>query len=231
MSRPKSATTAASKDGRPARASSKKRARDIIDTAAEIFHSRGYAETSVHDIADAVGILKGSLYYYIKSKEDLLFQVISDVHEGASDVVEQVRRLDGPAIERLRAYVRGHVTYNIQNVTKIAVFYHDYRSLSEDRLAEILTKRRYYETFLRDLIAEAQAEGSVNPDLDPKLAAFTLFGMMNWVYHWYRPAGPWTPELIADQVASMAIDGLVGPRRTRRGGGARGGARQTTAQD
>ena len=198
--------------GETARRSSKKRAQDIIDTAAEIFHTRGYAETSVHDIAEAVGILKGSLYYYIKSKEDLLFQVLSDVHEGFRDVVAQNREMDAPAVEKLRAYVRAHVIYNTQNVTKMAVFYHDYRSLSEDRLAEILERRRFYETYVRELIEEAQSQGDLDAKLDPKLGAFTLFGMMNWVYHWYRPGGAWTPEVIGNQIATMAIDGLVGSR-------------------
>ena len=200
-------------------ASSKKRTQDIIDTAAEIFHEQGYSETSVHDIAEAVGILKGSLYYYIRSKEDLLFQVLSDVHDAFKGIVERTRAIEGPAVERLRYYIREHVILNTQNVTKMAVFYHDYRALSEKPLAEIVERRRFYEDYLRDLIAEAQAEGSVNRDLEPKLAAFTLFGMMNWVYHWYQPTGAWTPAQIGDQVASMAIDGLVGPRAARAGAG------------
>jgi AcrR family transcriptional regulator len=196
-------------------ASSKKRTQDIIDAAAQIFHDQGYAETSVHDIAEAVGILKGSLYYYIRSKEDLLFQVLSDVHDAFKGIVERTRALDAPAIERLRYYIREHVIFNTQNVTKMAVFYHDYRSLSEKPLAEIVERRRFYEDYLRDLIAEAQGEGGVNRDLDPKLAAFTLFGMMNWVYHWFQPGGAWTPAQIGEQVASMAIDGLAGPEAAR----------------
>lgn len=191
------------------RDSSKKRADDIVDAAAEIFHHQGYAETSVHDIAEAVGILKGSLYYYINSKEDLLYQVLSDVHEGASEIVEQIQALDVPPLERLRAYVRGHVVYNTRNLTKIAVFYHDYRSLSAERLDDILGRRRQYEAFVEGLIRDAQADGSVDPGIDPKMASFALFGMMNWVYHWYRPSGPWTPEEIGDLYAEIAINGLT----------------------
>jgi AcrR family transcriptional regulator len=199
------------------RDSSKKRAQDIVDAAAEIFHSRGYTETSVHDIAEAVGILKGSLYYYIDSKEDLLFQVLSDVHDGAAEIVEQVRAMDAPPLERLRTYVREHVAYNTRNITKIAVFYHDYRSLSEDRLAEIIERRGEFERFVRGLIEDAQAEGTVDASLDAKMASFALFGMMNWVYHWYRPDGPWRPDELGDLYAELAISGLTGPRgRTRR---------------
>jgi len=197
-------------------ASSKKRTQDIIDTAAQIFHEQGYSDTSVHDIAEAVGILKGSLYYYIRSKEDLLFQVLCEVHDAFKGIVDRTRTIEGPAIERLRYYIGEHVIFNTQNVTKMAVFYHDYRSLSEEPLAKIVERRSYYEDYLRDLIVEAQHEGSVSSDLDAKLAAFTLFGMMNWVYHWYKPSGKWTPNQIGAQVASMAIDGLAGPRDTGR---------------
>jgi AcrR family transcriptional regulator len=210
--RKRTSRTTTAEPVRAERGSSKKRAQDIIDTAAQIFHERGYAETSVHDIAEAVGILKGSLYYYIKSKEDLLFMVLSEVHDGFRDIVARTEAMDAPAIDRLRYYVQEHVMYNTRNVTKMAVFYHDYRSLSEERLTEILERRAFYETFLRDLIDEAKAEGSVDPSLNPKLAAFTLFGMMNWVYHWYRASGSWTPPQIGAQVAAMAVDGLVGPR-------------------
>jgi len=198
------------------RDSSKKRAQDIVDTAAEIFHSRGYTETSVHDIAEAVGILKGSLYYYIDSKEDLLFQVLSEVHDGAAEIVERVQAMDAPALERLRTYVREHVVYNTRNITKIAVFYHDYRSLSEDRLAEIIEQRGVFERFVAGLIADAQAEGAVDPGLDAKMASFALFGMMNWVYHWYRPDGPWSPEEIGDLYAELAINGLARSRAPKR---------------
>jgi AcrR family transcriptional regulator len=205
--------------GGTVRDSSKKRARDIVDAAAEIFHSRGYTETSVHDIAEAVGILKGSLYYYIDSKEDLLFQVISDVHDGAAEIVERVQGMDGSALERLRTYVREHVAYNTRNITKIAVFYHDYRSLSEERLADIVERRGYFERFVRGLIADAQAEGTVDRKIDAKMASFALFGMMNWVYHWYRPDGPWRPEEIGDLFAELAVNGLTraDPPPRRRG--------------
>jgi AcrR family transcriptional regulator len=79
------------KNGRTPRRSdatrAKLRRREIIEAAAEIFHRKGYSETSVQDIAEAVGILKGSLYYYIDSKEDLLFQMLLEVHEGAKGIV------------------------------------------------------------------------------------------------------------------------------------------------
>jgi len=199
--------------GRP---NAKKRLRAITDVAAEIFHRHGYSETSVDAIAKAVGILKGSLYYYIDSKEDLLFLVLSEVHDGATEIVERVGALNVPAIDKLRAYIREHVEYNTRNITKIAVFYHDYRSLSSPRLQQIIERRKFFERFVQGLIQEAQAEGDIDPAIDAKMASYALFGMMNWVYHWYRPTGSWTPEQIGELYAELAIRGLTGAKAPAR---------------
>lgn len=162
-----------------------------------------------------------SLYYYIDSKEDLLFHVLIDVHDGALEILEEVRELDLPAIEKLKRYIERHVEYNTRNLTKIAVFYHDYRLLSEPPLKETLSRRKVFEDFVANLIRQAQKEGDVGPGIDPKMATFALFGMMNWVYHWYRPRGRWKPDQLSSFYAELAIEGLTGasapgkPPRTR----------------
>ena len=97
----------------------KKREREIVDAAAEIFHRNGYADTSVQDVADAVGILKGSLYYYIDSKEDLLYRVLLEVHEDAGDILASIVAMTGATpLERIAAYVRSHVEYNVRNTPR-----------------------------------------------------------------------------------------------------------------
>src|ERR1700742_3133048 len=114
--------------GAPARrASPKRREREIIATAAQIFRKNGYANTSVQDVADAVGILKGSLYYYIDSKEDLLYRVLLEVHEDAHLWLTEIAEMAGAtALEKISAYVRRHIEYNVRNMNKVAVYYHDY---------------------------------------------------------------------------------------------------------
>ena len=88
------------------------RRKEIIDAAAALFREKGYAATSIQDVADAVNILKGSLYYYIKSKDDLLFEVIQEVHDGGLKNLEEGKGVDGSALERIRAFVTRHMTYN-----------------------------------------------------------------------------------------------------------------------
>ena len=112
----------------------------ILDAAATIFAEKGYDATSIQDIAESVDILKGSLYYYVNSKEDLLYEVIEEVHEAglANMQVQQAADETTAPLDRLRRLVVEHVTYNAENVEKIAVFFHDFRSLTDERRERLL---------------------------------------------------------------------------------------------
>lgn len=196
-------------------ASPKRREKEIIAVAAEIFRKNGYADTSVQDVADAVGILKGSLYYYIDSKEDLLYRVLLEVHEDAHGWLEEISEMkDASPLEKISAYVRRHVEYNVRNMNKVAVYYHDFALLSPDRRANIRKERRTYEDFLEQLIKEAQRVGEVDPESDPRVLAYCLFGTMNWTYTWYRPSGRVSVPKLCDMLAGFAVQGLAQPPHT-----------------
>jgi AcrR family transcriptional regulator len=187
----------------------KKRQREIIDAAAEIFYRKGYSETSVQDVADAVGILKGSLYYYIDSKEDLLFHMLLEVHEDAKSVVTETAALDIPPLDRLRVYIQRHVEYNARNLAKIAVYYHDFALLTPERKKEIVGQRNFYEDFVQRLIAEAQERGEVDASVDPGLIGNAIFGAANWLYTWYDPKGFATPEYLGKLYAEIVVTGIT----------------------
>jgi AcrR family transcriptional regulator len=204
----------------------KKREREIIDAAAEIFHRTGYADSSVQDVAEAVGILKGSLYYYIDSKQDLLYRVLLEVHEDAEGILESIEAMtDATPLERIAAYVKRHVEYNVRNVTKVAVYYHDFDLLSPERRADIRRHRRRYEVFLEGLIREAQVAGDVPADADPRVLSYCMFGTMNWTYTWYRPDGRVSVAQLCDMIADYTVNGLRKradePRSKRRASGER----------
>lgn len=188
----------------------KKRQREIIDAAAEIFYRKGYSETSVQDVADAVGILKGSLYYYIDSKEDLLFQMLLEVHEDAKSVVTETAALDIPPLDRLRVYIQRHVEYNAHNLAKIAVYYHDFGLLTPERRKSIVGQRNYYEDFVKGLIEEAQERGEVDRTIAPALISNAVFGIANWLYTWYKPDGSATPEYLGKLYAEVIVEGVTG---------------------
>jgi len=196
----------------------RRRQQEILEAAALVFHEKGYESTSIQDIADSVGILKGSLYYYITSKEDLLFEIIQGVHEEALKNLDRTAAVEGDALQKIRAFVVVHLTHNALNLVKMAVFFQDFRSLNGERRQVIVEERDMYDNFLRDLIRQGQDEGIVCPDIEPKLAAITVLGMMNWIYQWYRPGGGLSASEIANAYADFVVAGLACDRSTHRTG-------------
>jgi AcrR family transcriptional regulator len=188
----------------------RRREPEVLETAARIFHERGYADASIQDVADALGILKGSLYYYIDSKEDLLFRLLEQVHDEVDELLDQIVSLDTPAIERLALYARRLMEYNVRNLIKITVYYHDVDQLGEARRKLIYARRRVHEEFVTGLIEDAQESGAADPTQPARLLANSFFGVLIWVYRWYRPRGPFRPEAVVDSAVSFVLRGLGG---------------------
>src|SRR3954454_3129771 len=157
-----------------------RRQREIYDVAARVFHEKGYEQTSMDDIAEAVGLLKGSLYHYIDSKEDLLYGIANAVNKTVADGMARNELLEGPAIERLRAQFHGHTLtagHDLDFLILVQVYYHEFRSLTPEHQDEVMVLRRSYVKYTRDRIALAQAEGSVCPDLEVEVIAPAILAM------------------------------------------------------
>ncbi len=185
------------------------RQRQVLKAAADIFRRKGYDATSLQDIADAVGIQKGSLYHYIDTKVDLLFAIIKDTHDRTRKGTARWKTLDGDALAKLRAFVEDHARVSMRYGRSTSIYFRDARALTRARRDEIMAARDEYEGALRSLIEQAQAEGSVNAKLDPRLATFAVFGMINWLYQWYRPSGALSQDTIARSLADQALASLT----------------------
>ncbi len=186
----------------------RRRQQEILDAAAEIFREKGYEATSTQDIAEAVGLLKGSLYYYIDSKEDLLFAIIDEAYKGALQTLDQAKMMPGNALQKIRSIIESHVDYFIANQVKMAVLFRDFRSLSEERQQIIAGEGDQYLEEVRSLIRQGQAEGVVAPDIDPRLASIGITGMVNSLSQWYHPSGPSTPAEISEAFARLVVAGV-----------------------
>jgi AcrR family transcriptional regulator len=182
---------------------------ELIGVATQVFYEKGYDAASLQDIADRLGMLKGSLYYYIQSKEDLLFDVISAVHKDGLAVVRARADTPGDPLQRLRHVIVGHVEHTCANLVPTAVFLHELSALPPERRLEVLGSEHAYQAVFRDLIELAQKDGLVRADLDPRLAALSVLGSTNWVYRWFRPGGDFSAEQIAQELAEMAIRGIA----------------------
>jgi AcrR family transcriptional regulator len=165
----------------------------------------------VQQVADRLEILKGSLYYYIKTKEDLLFRLVEEVHDEVDEVLAGVMEEEGLSpLERLRVYAERQVEYNAHNLVRISIYYHDIDQLSDSRRQQVDRRRRSHEREIVGLIEEAQADGDAATDLDAKVLSNCLFATIIWIYRWYRPRGPVSAAELARTCARFAIAGIVG---------------------
>ncbi len=205
------ASTAKRRRVRPPSDRALEREQEIYEVAAEIFHRKGYAATTLQDIADAVGLLKGSLYYYIDTKEDLLYRISHTIHEGARMNLEVARTAGGTPIGQLRTLLEGHVMAFGQRMSWIRVFYTEHNSLSPERRREIMATRRSYERFVDEVIAAGQADGSLCPDLDRRIVGNALLTAVNSVYLWYRPGIDAPIEVVAKTYSELLLNGLRCP--------------------
>jgi TetR/AcrR family transcriptional regulator, cholesterol catabolism regulator len=183
----------------------------ILDTAIILFGKRGYAGTTMRDIAKEVGILPGSLYAHISSKETLLDEI---VELGIESFLSIETALDQsvPVVERLRAAIKAHVKIAAENPGRSLVVFHQWRFLTEPNLTRALNKRRRYQQLFVKLVDEGIADKSFDPGLDTKAAVFTILGALNWIPEWYSPTGHFSSSEIGGKIADILIKGLLNPR-------------------
>ncbi|MDP8903955.1 MAG: TetR/AcrR family transcriptional regulator [Chloroflexota bacterium] len=184
------------------------RRQQIEAAASALFRERGYAATSVRDIAQALNIQGGSLYAHVASKEDVLWAIVNRAadhfHSSVGPLAGNAAR---PAV-RLREMIRAHVAVVTSAQRDAAVFLDEWRFLSPARRQQIADRRDSYEAFFRGVIAEGVESGDFAP-ADPRLTAMALLSALNGIATWYRPDGSLTAEQVADEHADLFLRALA----------------------
>jgi AcrR family transcriptional regulator len=177
----------------------------ILRTAAQIFAEKGYHQASIRDIARATGVSLSGLYYYFKSKEELLF-LIQD-HAFGTLVANLERLLDGVTEphRRLRILMENHLRYFIANKAEMKVLSHEAEALTGDYRRQVNAKKRRLTEIALQILAELRPEG----DIDPRVATFAMFGMMNWLYNWHRPERDVSLDKIVDDMYRIFVEGYL----------------------
>jgi AcrR family transcriptional regulator len=193
------------------------RARDqeVLEVGAEVFARKGYSAATVQDVADALGILKGSLYYYIRTKEDLLFGVMVEVHEAADELHAKVAAAELSAFEQLLLYVRLQIEWNLRNLVKVSVYYNDMRQLSAERFADVRRRSQAHEAFVVDLLAQGQKAGDVVGTTEAALLANQVLAVVIWPHRWYRPRGGVSVDGLAGTCEEFVRSALTAPARSQ----------------
>src|SRR5919109_3933646 len=180
---------------------------ELTRQAARLFAEKGYHGTSMGDLAEAMGVQKGSLYAHTESKQDLLYQAMregADAFHAALDAIPE----DLPVTEKIRLALRAHLRVVADQLDVATVFVREWRYLEGDRRDEILGERRRYEERIRALFREGRELSELRTDLDEAAAALLLLSAANWAYTWLQP-GRDTDE-IADRFFALLVDGIRG---------------------
>jgi TetR/AcrR family transcriptional regulator, cholesterol catabolism regulator len=183
------------------------RREELTRQAARLFAQKGYHGTSIGEIAEALGVQKGSLYAHIKSKQDLLYETMAEgaraFHAGVDSIPE-----DLPATEKIRLALRSHLRVVADQLDVATVFVQEWRYLEGERRDEILAERRRYEERIRALFREGRDLGELRSDLDDSTAALLALSAANWAYTWLAP-GRDTDDL-ADRFYDLLLNGMRG---------------------
>ena len=180
---------------------------ELARIAARLFAERGYHGTSMGDLAEAMGVQKGSLYAHIESKADLLWEVARDgsvaFHEALDAVPDDVK-----ATEKIRLALRAHLRVVSEQLDVATVFIREWRYLDGERREEFVAERRRYEERFQAMFREGRELGELQTDLDDATATLLALSAANWAYTWLRP-GTDTDDL-ADRFFATLLDGMRG---------------------
>jgi TetR/AcrR family transcriptional regulator, cholesterol catabolism regulator len=189
--------------------SSGNRREEVYAAAMNLFYNKGYDAASVQDIADAVGLLKSSVYHYMDSKEDLLFNLIKAPHDDLLVILDEVLASGAGPLEQLRQLTRRHSVYVAENPIVTGLFLNHFRALTGERREYIVRERHRYEKGWRQIIVAGQSAGEIRENLDPKITARGYLGLANGIHQWFRPGNPLSARQVGEHYADLVSWGVA----------------------
>lgn len=185
----------------------------ILQAATELFNRKGFHAASMQDIAALVGIKKGSLYYYVDTKEELLFQILRDLHQGGEALVKAANFRSIDPLGELRSLLLQMGIYAGKHADRMEIFNRDFDHLTAAQQKMILSERRLYWDAVVRLIRLAIRGGQVSDTLDARVAAQAALRSVSSISRWYRANGELKIEQIAAQTAVLVVQGLANYNR------------------
>lgn len=180
----------------------------ILDASVTLFSERGYTGTSMRDIAQKVGVLPGSLYAHIKSKEEILAEIVTSGIAEFLEIQDSIEASGAAPEERLREAIRLHVNVVARNPERTLVVFHQWRFLGEPhRSSAVKMRRRYGQMFANILTQQPYFKGN-SKDPQIRIQCFTILGALNWTPEWYSPTGPYSPDELGKRMADSLVQGL-----------------------
>jgi AcrR family transcriptional regulator len=182
----------------------------LLAVAAEIFAEKGYHHASIRDLSRRAGVSLSGLYYYFSSKEELLFMIQErSLRKVVSELERKLEGVERPE-EKLRVLVRNHVEFFARNMAAMRVLSHEYDALEGEYRSKIRDQRLRYSNLCTEILRDVRRFSSGGDIVPLNVATFALFGMMNWIYAWYRPGSAVPVDRLADHLYGLFMSGFVG---------------------
>lgn len=178
----------------------------VLRIAVDVFNRHGYEATSMGILAETLGISKSAIYHHVPSKEELLRLALEEALGGLEEVLTLDGATSGTAEARLEFVLRGTVAVLVQRLPFVTLLLRLRGNTEMER--DALARRRAFDRTITSLVSAAQQDGSMRSDIDPGTVTRLLFGTINSIVEWYKPGGSLTAKKLADDVISMAFDGL-----------------------
>jgi len=179
----------------------------ILKASARIFAEKGFHRTSIRDISRTTGMSLAGLYYYFRTKEELLYLIQEQCFLTLLQRWEKTTNPKDDVRVRVRNFVENHVGFFLHNMCEMKVMSHEDESLTGELQDKIRLVKRRYVRILMDLIEELQRR-EVGKGMNLRVATFSLFGMMNWIYTWYNPKRDAPLSELIDQILRIYFFGL-----------------------
>ncbi len=181
------------------------RREQLLHIAASVFAAKGYHCTTMRELARTTGMSLAGMYHYVAGKDELLYLIQQRSFSGVIAGAERAIASGTYPAERIERFIFHHVTFFARHMNEMKVLSHEAGSLSEQRIEGINALKRRYVDMLVGLLR--QLDPPIE-DIDPRVAAYALFGMMNWIYTWYDPSGEVSPESLATQYTWLFLNGI-----------------------
>lgn len=179
----------------------------ILEAAAKLFRERGYAASSMRDLAKAVDLKASSLYNHIASKQEILKEICFQNAHRFLDGIQVIEQGSGNSLDKLQALLALHLQIATEDITSIISFNDEWRHLEASYLQEFIQLRKEYENRFKAIIEQGIQEGSLKA-VNTTIVFNTFLSAIRWVYDWYKPEGKKTIEDISKAVQLILLDGL-----------------------
>ncbi|WP_306233791.1 TetR/AcrR family transcriptional regulator [Agrococcus beijingensis] len=181
----------------------------MLEVVVGVFNERGYDAASLGSIAEKLGLSKSAIYHHFASKEQMLEVALGRALDALEAVFDAPEATTGAVVSRIRFVVRGAVLVLCEQLPFVTLLLR-LRGNTPIEL-EAMRRRRDIDRKLRALFELSRDEGTLRPDMEPRIAERLTFGMVNSIVEWYRPDGPVSPEQLADSVLELIRTGLREP--------------------